>query len=325
MGWVMNFPVGNQGCSWGHERDREIHGRKGKDGIENWGTHRQLQMIDTIRRFQSMTLIKKKGEKKMRLIDLSLPLQDSSPSEPTTFGEKFGSPARITYFPHSVGAELYLSTFNCTYDDLPDGLGNGVEVVHGLTHNSTHLDAPWHFAPTSEGKKAKTIDEIPLEWCYGDCVVLDMRHKKTDEEIFAKDAQAVLKKIGYKVKPMDIVFFQTGADKLWGKPEYQTHYPGVTRDVAEYFIDQGVKIMGVDAYNFDLPFPTQKRLFHQTGDKKVIEPCHYLGRDREYLHIEKLANLDKLPRPFGFKVACFPIKIKNGSAGWVRVVAFVED
>jgi kynurenine formamidase len=38
-----------------------------------------------------------------------------------------------------------------------------------------------------------------------------------------------------------------------------------------------------------------------------------------------LANLDQLPRPFGFKVACFPVKLTGGSAGWSRVVAILED
>ena len=261
----------------------------------------------------------------MKLIDLTLTFEDNMISEPDTFPDKFCSPARINYFAHEEGAHLYFTTFDCTAEDLPDGLGNGVEVIQGLTHNCTHLDAPWHFAPTCEGKKSKTIDEIPLEWCYGDCVVLDMRHKKTDELILAKDVEEALNKIAYDVKPWDIVFIQTGADKLWGKKEYQTEYPGMTREATEWLIDRGVKVMGIDAYNFDLPFPTQKRLFHETGDKSVIEPCHYLGRDREYLHIEKLANLDALPEPFGFKVSCFPLKIKNGSAGWVRVVAYIED
>ena len=30
-------------------------------------------------------------------------------------------------------------------------------------HSSTHIDAPWHYGPVVEGKKAKTIDEVPLE------------------------------------------------------------------------------------------------------------------------------------------------------------------
>ena len=41
--------------------------------------------------------------------------------------------------------------------------------------------------------------------------------------------------------------------------------------------------------------------------------------------MEKLANLEALPRPHGFKVACFPVKIKDASAGWVRPVAIFEE
>jgi kynurenine formamidase len=44
---------------------------------------------------------------------------------------------------------------------------------------------------------------------------------------------------------------------------------------------------------------------------------------KEYCHLENLANLDKIHRPCGFKVAVFPVKIHRGSAGWVRAVAIV--
>ena len=45
-----------------------------------------------------------------------------------------------------------------------------------------------------------------------------------------------------------------------------------------------------------------------------------------YCHIEKLANLDLPCRaPYGFKVACFPVKLAGGSAGWARVAAIFED
>jgi kynurenine formamidase len=37
------------------------------------------------------------------------------------------------------------------------------------------------------GKPAKTIDEIPLEWCYGDGVVIDVRHRKAGEYITLDD------------------------------------------------------------------------------------------------------------------------------------------
>ena len=45
------------------------------------------------------------------------------------------------------------------------------------THNGTHLDAPYHFATTMDGgKRAITIDEVPLEWCFQRGVKLDFRH-----------------------------------------------------------------------------------------------------------------------------------------------------
>ena len=48
---------------------------------------------------------------------------------------------------------------------------------------------------------------------------------------------------------------------------------------------------------------------------------HYAGRDKEYLHIEKLSNLKSLSKPHGFKVAAFPIKVEGGTGGWTRAVA----
>ena len=62
----------------------------------------------------------------------------------------------------------------------------------------------------------------------------------------------------------------------------------------------------------------------KAGNKKRFWEAHYLGIEKEYVHIERLANLDKIPRPFGFKVIAFPIKIEGASGGWVRAVAMVD-
>jgi kynurenine formamidase len=40
--------------------------------------------------------------------------------------------------------------------------------------------------------------------------------------------------------------------------------------------------------------------------------------------LEKLHNLEVLP-PYGFEVACFPVKVRGGSAGWTRPVAIFDD
>jgi kynurenine formamidase len=41
--------------------------------------------------------------------------------------------------------------------------------------------------------------------------------------------------------------------------------------------------------------------------------------------MEQMAYLDQIPKPFGFKVAAFPIKIKKGSGALVRPVAIIFD
>lgn len=205
-----------------------------------------------------------------------------------------------------------------------NGLGWAFEEIHLITHSGTHVDAPFHFHPISEGKLAKTIDKCPLEWFYGDGVRLDLRHKKPGEEITVEDLKEALDKIGYKIKPGDIVLIWTDTDKKAGTPEYFEH-PGMSREATLWLVEQGVKVIGIDAYGFDRPFKVMAEEYKRTGDGRKIWPAHYAGIEKEYCHIEKLANLDKIPKPYGFKVACFPVKIARATAGWCRAVAIIEE
>src|SRR6478736_6416429 len=67
-------------------------------------------------------------------------------------------------------------------------------------HASTHIDAPWHYGPISEGKPAKTVDQIPLDWCYGPGVKIDMRHKQELDPITADDLKEAVQKSGVKIE-----------------------------------------------------------------------------------------------------------------------------
>ena len=120
--------------------------------------------------------------------------------------------------------------------------------------------------------------------------------------VVVNDLQEALAKLNYKIKPWDIVMIQTGADKYWGKADYFEAGCGMTRGSTLWLIEQGVRVMGIDAWGWDRPFWAMKEEFSCTGDRSVLWGVHYAGIDKEYCHIEKLANLDKLPRPFGFKV-----------------------
>jgi len=165
---------------------------------------------------------------------------------------------------------------------------------------------------------------MPLDWFFHDGVVLDMRWKEPASGVTVDDVKKALAKIKYTLKPWDIVMIQTGADKLWGKPEYFDAGCGMTEASTLWLIDQGCRVMGIDAWGWDRPFFKIKEEFLKTGDRSLLWTAHKAGIKKEYCHIEKLANLDTLPKPFGFKVACFPVKITGGSAGWARVVAIVD-
>jgi kynurenine formamidase len=253
-----------------------------------------------------------------RLIDLSVPLAHEAVSEPM--------PAQIRYVSHAEGRGQMQLFFGIKSEDLvySEGLGWAVEEIQALTHTGTHVDAPYHYGPISEGRPARRIDEVPLEWCFAPGVVIDMRHKQAGDEISIDDLRRALEKIEYTLQPFDIVLIQTGADRRLDSPEY-FRQPGLGRDGTLWLVEQGVRVIGIDAYTLDRPFENMLTDYRRTGDGRSIWPAHFAGLTREYCQIEKLANLDQIPRPHGFYVSCLPVKIAGASAGWCRAVALVPE
>ncbi|MDD5194325.1 MAG: cyclase family protein [Candidatus Omnitrophica bacterium] len=265
----------------------------------------------------------------MQIIDLSLPIDDKA------FEVHHVEIERVT---HKAGVEKFnrvlmsktlkgklqylLGKRIVKKEDLPDEEFLSLEIVHSPVHIGTHLDYSFHYGSKSEGRASKTAEEIPLEWCYQDGVKLDMAHKKPAEAINASDIEAALKKINYTLKPLDIVLIQTGADKLYGGPKYFSDYPGIDVSAINFLLDKGIKIFGVDTMGIDRPYRFMLKEFMETKDPKKLYPAHFYGRKREFIHIERLANLEKLPS-FGFKINCFPVKIKCTGAAWARVVAIL--
>jgi kynurenine formamidase len=254
-----------------------------------------------------------------RFIDLSIAIEPDLPSDPPELIPQ------IDYVDHLRGGEEMRRFFpGLAREQLPGGLGWAVEHVRLTTHAGSHLDAPYHYSPTMEhGKRSLTIDEIPLDWCFHDGVLLDFRHKADGEAVSVDDVEKELKRIGYEIKPMDIVLIQTGADAAWGTAAYLAKGAGMTRESTLYLIDRGVKVMGIDSWSWDRPLPFQAKDFGATKDPGVIWEAHFAGIEALYCHMEKLANLAAIGRAHGFTVCCFPVKIKGAGAGWVRPVAIV--
>lgn len=231
----------------------------------------------------------------------------------------------VKYWHHSDTARYYAGVLNLQPEAFKDGEGLNTELVTANTHTGTHMDAPWHYGSTSEGKRAMTIDEVPLEWCYTDGVVLDFRHKRDDEVISKTDIIEELDRIGYTLKAGDMPCLMVlGGDLYLIDRNYPQIHTGITTEALFWMLDQGVKIIGTDGWSLDKPMK-HMRQDYLDGDKDAIWPVHFAGRERAYCHIEKLSNLEMLPKPFGFKVAAFPVKIARASAAWCRCVAIFEE
>lgn len=208
--------------------------------------------------------------------------------------------------------------------DFPDGEFISLDTLTIPTHMGTHVDAPFHFGTKFCGKKSKTVDELPLEWFYGEAIKLDLRNVKSGCLISKQDICDALEKIKYTIKSGDIVLIWTGMEDFFGKREYFSQSPGMSAEATRFLIQKGVHVMGIDAYGFDRSIPIMLNEYLKSRDKSNLWPAHMLGRNEEYVHIERLTNLDKLPDK-NFKVACFPLKLTGCDASWIRAVAFIEE
>jgi len=255
-----------------------------------------------------------------RIVDISMPLENDVISDPQPFNPK------IEYIDHQMSVAQIAAFFpGLGKDDLPDGEGWAVERVELITHNGTHLDAPYHFASTMDGgKRAITIDEVPLDWCFQAGVKLDFRDRDDGYVVTAADVEAELKRIDHELQPLDIVVVNTRAGAAYGSDDYVDAGCGMGREATLYLLERGVRVTGTDAWSWDAPFTYTAERYAEDGDASIIWEGHKAGREIGYCHLEKLHNLEALPGD-GFVIACFPVKIRGASAGWTRAVALFDE
>lgn len=255
-----------------------------------------------------------------KFVDLSVPLENGVVSDPPGYLPK------IDYIDHRASVDELRSFFpGLRAQDLPDGEAWAIERIQLITHNGTHLDAPYHFASTmNRGERAITIDEVPLDWCFRPGVKLDFRDMDDGQVVTAADVEHELDRIGYQLQPFDIVVVNTRAGSRYGHDDYLQSGCGMGMEATLYLLERGVRLTGTDAWSWDAPFSHTAQKYAESHDARLIWEGHKAGREIGYCHLEKLHNLEALPA-FGFTVSCFPVKIRQASAGWTRAVAIIEE
>jgi kynurenine formamidase len=239
-----------------------------------------------------------------RIVDLSMTVHDEMKVFPRVVRPVTALYESWEEFATRIGAAQYGATsLTATY------------VITQGDHVGTHIDAMKHIVPDAPGPEG-----IPIEYCFGDGVVLDFRDKPVGHFISAQDVQEALKKIQYTIKPRDIVLIHTGdGDGKRNETEaYFTEHCGMTAEATIWLIEQGVKVMGIDAPTFEVPVKTMFEV-------KRFWEAHLVMNDYEYYHIENLMNLDQLGVSHSFKLSAFPVKWKGTTAAPIRAVAIIEE
>ncbi|MFI5420141.1 MAG: cyclase family protein [Nitrososphaerales archaeon] len=239
----------------------------------------------------------------MKLVDLS---------QEIIHKDKFGqhaahpSPLIFTYVSHEESRQQLAGGVTKDYSYTS-------EWINLSSHAGTHLDAQWH---TNSDPQSMTIDQIPLEWCYGDAVCLDLSHKAPQSWIDPEDLESACDSAKIMVQPGDILLLYTGHwNRSKGKPSYSSDNPGLSQAGVRWIFEKRVKLFGIDAVAPDNPVDQTERKFF---------PAHDLLRDFGIPHLENLANLDKVSGK-RFVFMGFPIKLRGASAGWVRAVALLNE
>lgn len=245
-----------------------------------------------------------------RYVDLSLPLRNYQ-----------GRPSVLHYRDHRTTATERGAEYGFDPATLPLP---GIHMAHetytvGAHQGGTHVDAPWHYGPTTGGRPARTVDELPLDWFRAPGVVLDLSDAAAGSTIRVDAVRVAADGIDGGIPPGTIVLVRTGADRYWGSPEYELRSPGLSREAVLWLLDRGVRVIGIDAFSLDPPVAPMVQALRE-GDAAAYFPAHLVGREREFCIIERLANLERLPRS-GFEVTAFPVLVERGSGGWCRAVA----
>jgi kynurenine formamidase len=237
-----------------------------------------------------------------KLIDLSMPVHGDMIVFPRVARPIISMLENWEEFAERIGAAQYGTTW----------LTASCVIVQG-DHVGTHIDSLRHLRNDAPGPEG-----IPIEYCFGDGVLLDFRDKPVGYGITPADMEEACQKINYQIKPLDIVLIWTGAGAINTTEKYLSEHCGMTGEATNWLLDRGVKVTGIDAITYDRPVKTMFEV-------KEFWPAHRVMIDREYYHLENMMNFEQLPKPTSFKLSVFPVKWVMSTASPVRAVAIFED
>lgn len=169
--------------------------------------------------------------------------------------------------------------------------------IEMVANTGTYVDAPSHrYADGAD------LADLPLE-SLADIDGVVIRRVGTGRSV-ERDAFA-----GIPVRGR-AVLIHTGWDRHWGTPAYGSGNPFVSRAAAEYLVEQGARLVGIDSLNID-----------DTADG--TRPAHTILLGARVTIVEHLTGLERLPDS-GFRFFAVPVKVRGMGSFPVRAFARVD-
>jgi kynurenine formamidase len=110
------------------------------------------------------------------------------------------------------------------------------------------------------------------------------------------------------------VLLHTGGDRYWAQPEYAVDAPYLTAEAAQWLVDHGAALVGIDAVNID----------DISGGAGGERPAHSLLLAAGIPIVEHLTGLENLP-PIGARFTAAPPRVAAFGTFPVRAYASVPE
>jgi len=174
---------------------------------------------------------------------------------------------------------------------IRDGGSSNVSLLHIGSHTSTHVDAPRHYLPDGAG-----VDAIQPEVLIGKARLFQLGDvSRIDEELLGE----------LDLGGIERVLFGTGNSLLLLHGHMHLDYAYLTGTAAQYLVDRGVKLVGVDYLSIE-------------EYKKPGRPAHHTLLQAGVVIVEGVCLVDV---PAGdYELLCLPLKLKDADGAPARVL-----
>ena len=175
---------------------------------------------------------------------------------------------------------------------IADGKPADVSLLTLSAHIGTHVDAPSHLIPGG-----KTVDELDLTVMVGPVRVVEF------DEPSAITAEFLEGIAGLAAD--ERILFKTGNSSLWEERRFAEEYVGLSVDAANWIIDKGIRLVGIDYLSIDAP-----------GDTDL--PVHRALLANDIVVVESM-NLSQVPAGH-YQLVCLPMKVGGSEGAPARVI-----